>query len=165
MSSTHLQNRSFQVVEKTRTSSKCQKMKYARAKRANLLIFIFVTFLLLWSTWVLKLLIDWRYNELSRSRMYIALKMTTAEVVERLFANFTPHQKLTHSRKDSIGMCLLMHSIHLQLISIIIYTRKTCKSLASGSWFPSFSRVLPTSQVGLLLANPWKMRYIAFIKR
>ena len=51
--------------------------------------------------------------------MYIALKMTSAEVVERLFANITPHQKLTHSRKDSIGMCLLMYSIHLQLI----YTR------------------------------------------
>ena len=29
-SSTQLQNRSFQVVERTRTSSKCQKMKYAK---------------------------------------------------------------------------------------------------------------------------------------
>ena len=31
-SSTQLQNRSFHVVERTRTSSKCQKMKNARAK-------------------------------------------------------------------------------------------------------------------------------------
>ena len=31
-SSTQRQNRSFHVVERTRTSSKCQKMKYARAK-------------------------------------------------------------------------------------------------------------------------------------
>ena len=31
-SSTQLQNRSFHVVERTRTASKCQKMKNARAK-------------------------------------------------------------------------------------------------------------------------------------
>ena len=40
-SSTQLQNRSFHVVERTRTSSKCQKMKNARAKRAKMLFFIF----------------------------------------------------------------------------------------------------------------------------
>ena len=40
-SSTHLQNRSFHAVERTRTSSKCQKMKNARAKRAKILFFIF----------------------------------------------------------------------------------------------------------------------------
>ena len=34
-SSTQLQNRSFHVVERTRTSSKCQKMKNAHAKRAK----------------------------------------------------------------------------------------------------------------------------------
>ena len=34
-SSTQLQNRSFRVVERTRTSSKCQKIKIARAKRAK----------------------------------------------------------------------------------------------------------------------------------
>ena len=38
-SSTQLQNRSFHVVESTRTSAKCQKMKYARAKRAKILFF------------------------------------------------------------------------------------------------------------------------------
>ena len=38
-SCTQLQNRSFHVVERTRTSSKCQKMKNARAKRAKLLFF------------------------------------------------------------------------------------------------------------------------------
>ena len=38
-SSTQLQNRSFHVVERTRTSSKCQ-MKNARAKRAKILFFI-----------------------------------------------------------------------------------------------------------------------------
>ena len=47
-SSTHLQNRSFHVVERTRTSSKCQKMKYARAKRAKILFFI-VKYANLWS--------------------------------------------------------------------------------------------------------------------
>ena len=39
-SSTQLQNRPFHVVERTRTSSKCQKMKYARAKRAKILFSI-----------------------------------------------------------------------------------------------------------------------------
>ena len=39
-SSQQLQNRSFHVVERTRTSSKCQKMKYARAKHAKILFFI-----------------------------------------------------------------------------------------------------------------------------
>ena len=34
-SSTQLQNMLFHVVEKTRTSAKCQKMKYPRAKRAK----------------------------------------------------------------------------------------------------------------------------------
>ena len=38
--STQLQNRSFHVVERTRTSTKCQKMKNARAKRAKILFFI-----------------------------------------------------------------------------------------------------------------------------
>ena len=39
-SSTQLQNRSFHVVERTRTSSKCQKIKKALAKRAKILFFI-----------------------------------------------------------------------------------------------------------------------------
>ena len=39
-SSTQLQNRSFHVVEKTRMSRKCQKMKNARAKRAKILFFL-----------------------------------------------------------------------------------------------------------------------------
>ena len=39
-SSTQLQNRSFHVVERTRTSTKCQKMKIARAKCAKILFFI-----------------------------------------------------------------------------------------------------------------------------
>ena len=46
-SSTQLQNRSFHVVERTRTSSKCQKMKNARAKRAKIL-FSIVKYANLW---------------------------------------------------------------------------------------------------------------------
>ena len=40
MSSTHLQNWSSHVVERTRTSTICQKLKNARAKRAKILFFI-----------------------------------------------------------------------------------------------------------------------------
>ena len=43
-SSTQRQNRSFHVVERTRTSSKCQKMKYARAK----ILFSIVKYANLW---------------------------------------------------------------------------------------------------------------------
>ena len=46
-SSTQLQNRSFGVVERTRTSAKCQKMKNARAKRAKIL-FLIVKYANLW---------------------------------------------------------------------------------------------------------------------
>ena len=38
--STQLQKRSFHVIERTTTSSKCQKMKNARTKRAKILFFI-----------------------------------------------------------------------------------------------------------------------------
>ena len=58
-SSTQLQKRSFHVVERTRTSSKCQKMKNARAKRANTVsrcqICKYVELLLPSSSWLLKL--------------------------------------------------------------------------------------------------------------
>ena len=46
-SSTQLQNRSFDVVERTRGSTKCQKMKNARAKRAKIL-FLIVKYANLW---------------------------------------------------------------------------------------------------------------------
>ena len=58
-SSTQLQNWSFHVVERTRTFTKCKKMKNARAKRANTVfhcqICKFVGFLLTSSSWLLKL--------------------------------------------------------------------------------------------------------------
>ena len=58
--STQLQKRSFHVIERTRTSSKCQKMKNALAKRAKVLFFVvkickFVGLLLPSSSWLLKL--------------------------------------------------------------------------------------------------------------
>ena len=59
-SSTQLQNRSFHIVERTRTSAKCPKMKNARAKRAKVLFFAvkyanLLTLLLPPSSWLLKL--------------------------------------------------------------------------------------------------------------
>ena len=57
---TQLQNWSFHVAERTRTSSKCQKLKNARAKRAKIL-FCIVKYANLWgfllpsSSWLLKL--------------------------------------------------------------------------------------------------------------
>ena len=47
-SSTQLQISSFHVVERTRTSTKCQKLKNARAKRAKILFFI-VKYANLWA--------------------------------------------------------------------------------------------------------------------
>ena len=46
-SSASLQNWAFHVVERTRTSTKCQKMKNARAKRAKIL-FLIVKYANLW---------------------------------------------------------------------------------------------------------------------
>ena len=46
-SPTQRQNSSFHVVERKRTSSKCQKLKYARAKRAKIL-FLIVKYAKLW---------------------------------------------------------------------------------------------------------------------
>ena len=43
-SSTQLQNRSFHFVEGTRTSSKCQKMKNTRTKRAKVLFYSVVVY-------------------------------------------------------------------------------------------------------------------------
>ena len=54
-SSTEMQNRSFHVVERTRTTSKCQKMKNARAKRAKILFFTVKYANLPSSSWLLKL--------------------------------------------------------------------------------------------------------------
>ena len=48
-SSTRPQDRSSHVVERTRTSSKCQKMKNARAKRAKIL-FSIVKYANLWGS-------------------------------------------------------------------------------------------------------------------
>ena len=47
-STTQLQNRSVHVLERATTSSKCQKMKNARAKRAKILFFI-VKYANLWA--------------------------------------------------------------------------------------------------------------------
>ena len=41
-----LQNRSFCVLDRTRTAAKCTKMKNARAKRTKLLLFFICLFLL-----------------------------------------------------------------------------------------------------------------------
>ena len=58
-SSTQLQKRSFHVVERTRTSTKCQKMNNARAKRAKTVFHCqvckFVGFLFPSSSWLPKL--------------------------------------------------------------------------------------------------------------
>ena len=59
-SSTQLQNRSFHVVERTRTSTKCQKMKKCTCKACKATVFRcplckFVGFLLPSPSWLLKL--------------------------------------------------------------------------------------------------------------
>ena len=86
-SSTQLQKRSFHVVERTRVSwmsSKCQKMKNARAKRAKKNVFYcqickFVTFLLPSSSWLRKLPIrDLTIRRRQRQRRRLLSKRNTA---------------------------------------------------------------------------------------
>ena len=68
-SPTQLLNRSFDVVERTRTSSKCQKMKNARAKRAKMMFFI-VKYANLWGFccrrrrgYLSSLMFSWRFTQ------------------------------------------------------------------------------------------------------
>ena len=99
-SSTQLQNRSFHVIERTRTSSKCQKMKNARAKRAKILFFNFqickfVGFLLPPSSWLLKL----------PNNNLIALPSIADKVTISFFASFKTDNKSSkrlEGRKFSI---------------------------------------------------------------
>ena len=63
-SSTQLQNRSFHVVERTKTSAICQKLKNCTCKACKTIVFRyqickFVTFMLLSSSWLRKLPIVW----------------------------------------------------------------------------------------------------------
>ena len=87
-SSTQLQNRSFHVVEGTRTSSKCQKMKNARAKRAKIL-FSIVKYANLWrsllpsSSWLLKLPIKMKQS--GPFQMLSFFKEPNAESVSKKF--------------------------------------------------------------------------------
>ena len=73
-SSTQLQNRSFHVVERKRTSAKCQKTKNARAKHAKLL-FVYVKYAnskLPLSSWLRKLPItSWRSLHLTHAHNHI----------------------------------------------------------------------------------------------
>ena len=92
-SSTQLQNRSFHVEERTRTSSKCQKIKNARAKRASTLFprtAIFATFE--------NLSISRRYKTVNR-RVIGHFFLLTLWFCLRLSWNSSDHKRPNHSRK------------------------------------------------------------------
>ena len=75
-SSTQQQNRSFHVVERTRTSSKCQKMTKSTVFQCQ--ICKFVGFLLPSSSWLLKLPIlrrSWTRTAAKYTKMKIALAL------------------------------------------------------------------------------------------
>ena len=87
MSSTQLQNRSFHVVERRRTSSKCQKMKHAHAKHAKILFFI-VKYANLWgfycrsSRGCLSSLLTSDNPTLSHYRAYILCGLFNSKVIK-----------------------------------------------------------------------------------
>ena len=95
-SSTQLQNKAFHVVERTRTSSKCQKMKNARAKHAKILFFTcqickFLGFLLPSSALLLPIMNKRRTND--GKKPGIILKESSASQRKRIHGEvLTLHQ-------------------------------------------------------------------------
>ena len=81
-SSTQLQNKSFHVVERTKTASKCQKMKNARAKRAKILFFI-VKYAKLWGFVAVVVVVAF---ELKRS--LLTSENAKRRIFNRSFLNF-----------------------------------------------------------------------------
>ena len=97
-SSTQLQNRSFHVVERTITSSRCQKMKYARAKRAKIL-FSIVKYANLWGFCCRR-----RRGCLSSLMLHVGRFSVDLNATERVFSilRFPPS-----SKTDSCGFSIL----------------------------------------------------------
>ena len=104
-SSKQLQNRSFHAVERTRTTSKCQKMKNARAKRAKILCQIckFVGFLLPSSSWLLKLPI------------YFSSPSTSHPEAIRVFCQ---HYRM-RARSDNLKIYLLCRNRRSQALKLL----------------------------------------------
>ena len=91
-SSTQRQNRSFHVVESTRTAMKCTKIKTARAKRAKLPFFIVKYANLwrsrrLWLSWSLKLPNDAKLRS-GMSYSFRDIKRNKSLVITSCGANF-----------------------------------------------------------------------------
>ena len=99
-SSTQLQNRSFHVVERTRTSSKCQKMKYARAKRAKIL-FSIVKYANFWGFCCRR-----RRGCLSSLLMYKILNDDTAPNLRNSFVRRNVDQTDYHLRNSATDLTL-----------------------------------------------------------
>ena len=106
-SSTQLQNRSFHVVERTRTSSKCQKMKNCTCKACKNTVFHCqickcVRFLLPSSSWLLKLPNNHfqpttnRWN--SRSNLLVFTNQWEAKV--KPITSFTLKTRWLHTKQN-----------------------------------------------------------------
>ena len=129
-SSTQLQNRSFHVVERTRTSAKCQKMKDARAKRAKILFFI-VKYANLWGfccrrrRGCLSSLFEVLTTTRARSRkpfiLYLYMKIICGKQVKVHFAYFVQLEQLrTIPEHLSLRKVLFNVTLLLQQLSWLL---------------------------------------------
>ena len=152
-SSTQLQNMSFHVVERTRTSSKCQKMKNARAKRAKLLFFI-VKCANLWGFCCRR----------SRgcSLLYVRVVVKTAKNLVILFYYFVDDgTELFFKRKACCKCSMIIFSHSTNEILSLCRCRSRCQSSAFTSKWNRF--VLRLSQaVGHLVRNGGSVLSLVF---
>ena len=103
--STQLQKKSFHIIERTRTFLKCQKMKNARAKRANILFFI-VKYAHLWGFCCRR-----RRGCLRRTHCFCKPNMEPQFLSVVQFALDNCHSPFSPTTFFEIGVCALFYYV------------------------------------------------------
>ena len=130
-SSKQLQNRSFYVVERTRTSAKCQKIKKCTCKACKNTVFHcqickFVGFMLLSSSWLLKIpIVTARWATIHEARirrhgsgiLFRWLELPNVAMQREMFDVVIC---LPHFRFTSAGFVILCVFFHNQIGSCLI---------------------------------------------
>ena len=164
-SSTQMRTRSFCVVERTRTSSKCQKMKNARAKRAKILFFHcqickFVGCLLPSSSWLLKAWFPYRcicricrdcrtkknhrtdrIHSISYNKLYLSFLLYWAFLREVSIKFYLSYEFFSYDRQDrydrynDMETRLKLSNNDIDLIKWGVSFQRNCRAAWVGKWY------------------------------
>ena len=138
-SSTQMQNRSFHVVERTRTSAKCQKMKYARAKRAKILFFIVKYANLPSSSWLLRLSavlgrpVELCMDESANFKVHLPEKLSKLQV-----SSIIKTLKVKHSVYFWRTQSFSSFRIHVIIASFLLASANSLQMFFRNSFFVGF---------------------------